>query len=215
MKWSFEIPPDPIPDNQIAETIEAEVIVVGAGTAGLITANSALDKGLDVRLISASSMPIYRGGSNHAVMSKAKKRLGLEAGDSVLFEREIINNEVTADQRKCTHSITKAKKRWIGLSISWNQKAMKSDLSKDWNSPRRGTFFALDGAQGFMTAEKHTMGFNHNFVVDELAARLAKTWPCAAMGGAVLVVMSTKSLGYHTTAPKSACDIGGYRITLT
>ena len=42
-KWAFEIPPEPITD--IAETVEADVVVVGAGTAGLVTAYSALQQG--------------------------------------------------------------------------------------------------------------------------------------------------------------------------
>ena len=41
MKWEFEIPPAPIPDDQIAEVIEDEIIVVGSGMSGLTTAYSA------------------------------------------------------------------------------------------------------------------------------------------------------------------------------
>ena len=55
-KWAFEIPPEPITD--IAETVEADVVVVGAGTAGLVTAYSALQQGLDVVVVTASSIPI-------------------------------------------------------------------------------------------------------------------------------------------------------------
>lgn len=35
-QWAFEIPPAPIAEGDIAETIEADVVVVGAGTSGLI-----------------------------------------------------------------------------------------------------------------------------------------------------------------------------------
>ena len=96
-KWAFEIPPEPIADEDIAETFEAEVIVVGSGTAGLVAANSLLDQGVDVLLFSASSIPVSRGGSNHAVMSKCKERFGLPADDEMLFEREIINNGMAVD----------------------------------------------------------------------------------------------------------------------
>ena len=34
-EWTFQIPPEPIPESDIAETREAEIIVVGAGTSGL------------------------------------------------------------------------------------------------------------------------------------------------------------------------------------
>ncbi|MEJ2739379.1 MAG: FAD-binding protein [Dehalococcoidia bacterium] len=58
-KYSFETPPDPIPDTKISDTIEAEVIIIGAGTAGLVCANSAVENGLNVVLISASSRNVW------------------------------------------------------------------------------------------------------------------------------------------------------------
>jgi hypothetical protein len=60
-KWSFEIPPDPITDDQITNTYTADIVVVGAGLAGLCTACSAL---------TASSRPIGRGGSNNGIGTK-------------------------------------------------------------------------------------------------------------------------------------------------
>ena len=66
-KWAFEIPDAAITD--IAETIEADVVVVGAGTGGLTVANAVAEDGGNVVLISASSKPISRGGSNHATYS--------------------------------------------------------------------------------------------------------------------------------------------------
>ena len=75
-KWSFEIPPEPIADSDIAETIEADVVVVGCGTSGLMTANSAAESGLDVVIASASTKPVSRGGSNNAVYCKAFEAQG-------------------------------------------------------------------------------------------------------------------------------------------
>ena len=57
-KWAFEIPPAPIPDDQIAEVIEDEIIVVGSGMSGLTTAYSAQSNGASVTLFSASSGPM-------------------------------------------------------------------------------------------------------------------------------------------------------------
>ena len=70
-KWAFEIPPAPIAESDIKETIEAEIVVVGAGTAGLMTANSAAEAGVDTFIVSASTNPTCRGGSNNAVYCKA------------------------------------------------------------------------------------------------------------------------------------------------
>ena len=69
-KWNFEIPPEPIADADIANTVEADIIVVGGGHSGLITANAAAENGAKVVVISASSAPSYRGGSMAAVYSK-------------------------------------------------------------------------------------------------------------------------------------------------
>ena len=76
-KYSFETPPKPVPDSEIVETYEAEIIVVGAGMSGLVTAVSAMEAGADVILFSASTKPTSRGGSNNAIYSKAMERLGL------------------------------------------------------------------------------------------------------------------------------------------
>ncbi|MEF2652214.1 twin-arginine translocation signal domain-containing protein, partial [Slackia piriformis] len=37
MKWSFEIAPDPVSEDEIVETITHDIVIVGAGMAGLCT----------------------------------------------------------------------------------------------------------------------------------------------------------------------------------
>ena len=44
-KWSFEIAPDPIPEDQISKTVTHDIVVVGAGMAGVCTAVSAAEEG--------------------------------------------------------------------------------------------------------------------------------------------------------------------------
>lgn len=100
-EWTFQIPPDPIPESEIAETREAEIIVVGAGTSGLCTAVAAAEQGADVILFSASKAPVSRGGSNHAVNSKLMEREGLEPYDvKRIYERERTLAANALDQRK-------------------------------------------------------------------------------------------------------------------
>lgn len=99
-KWAFEVAPDPIPEGQIAETIEAEVIVVGAGTSGLVTAVSAAESGLDVIVVSASSHPVARGGSNNAVYCKAMEREGFDRLTPFMFQKEIFTAGNQVDERK-------------------------------------------------------------------------------------------------------------------
>ena len=99
-KWGFEIPDEPIAEADIAETIEAEIVVVGAGTGGLAAANAAVEEGANVVLLSASSKPISRGGSNHAAYSKAMEAAGIPRNDPAFYEKELQANGARVDARK-------------------------------------------------------------------------------------------------------------------
>ena len=46
--WSWETPPDPIPEEQIKETVTADVIVIGGGISGLAGSTRLAQKGLKV-----------------------------------------------------------------------------------------------------------------------------------------------------------------------
>jgi len=171
-KWSFEIPPDPIPDSKIVETIQADVIVLGAGTAGLVTANSAMDQGLSVCLVSASSRPVSRGGSNHAVMSKTKQKYNLPIDDLELFKREINNNGLFVDQKKWYKFYNHSEEAMNWLIDIMESKGYETSLEQSPMLLKNGNFFSQPGAHGWMTPEAHTTGMNQQFVVDELAERL-------------------------------------------
>lgn len=77
-QYTFEIPADPISDSEITETIEADIVIIGAGVSGLVTAAKATEDGADVVLFAASSTPVTRGGSNQGIDTKAQNRLGIE-----------------------------------------------------------------------------------------------------------------------------------------
>ena len=91
-KWSFEIPPAPIADDQIAEVKSADVIVVGAGMSGLVTAVSCAEGGLSVILTTASEGAVSRGGSNNAVYSKVMEEMGLPKLDASWYRTQYMIN---------------------------------------------------------------------------------------------------------------------------
>ena len=100
-KWSFMIPPEPIADDRIVETVENDIIVVGGGMSGFTTTVSAAENGAKVTLFSAASAPISRGGSNYARNSKVMEELGIEPFDPVPFYyHEMRAASFAVDQRK-------------------------------------------------------------------------------------------------------------------
>ena len=171
-KWSFEIAPDPITDDQIAETIEAEVVVVGAGTAGLVTANSAADEGLDVILITASSIPIGRGGSNHAAWSKAKERLGCPRDTAVELERELRTQGSMVDARKWYSYFNNSEEAMNWLIDIMEAAGYETVVEAKMSILDDGAVMNCIGAHGWVNEENPTGPMNQPLVVNELARRL-------------------------------------------
>jgi len=100
-KWSFEIPPEPIPEDKIAETVESDVVVLGEGMSGLCTALSCVEEGIATTIVTASSRPVGRGGSVFAVYSKVMERLGYPRFDPTdFFLEEFAACSFQVDQRK-------------------------------------------------------------------------------------------------------------------
>ncbi|MDR3037067.1 MAG: FAD-binding protein [Coriobacteriales bacterium] len=99
-KWAFEIPPAPISESEIAETIETDIVVVGCGTSGLMVANAAAEAGGKAIIVSASTKPTARGGSNNAIYCKAFERAGLPRVSPWMIQKEIYGAAHKVDQRK-------------------------------------------------------------------------------------------------------------------
>ena len=115
--WSFMVPPEPVPDDQITQTKTHDIVIVGAGMAGMCCAVAAAEKGADVIVVTASSTAISRGGSNHAIGSKYQIETGIEYNPELA--RKIVKSEQTAG----TYLMDKKKwERWINHSaesINW------------------------------------------------------------------------------------------------
>ncbi len=100
-KWSFMVPPAPVEDSKIKETIEDDIVIIGGGMSGFTTAVSAAENGASVTLFSAASAPISRGGSNFARNSKVMEELGIVPFDPVpYFYHEMRAASFAIDQQK-------------------------------------------------------------------------------------------------------------------
>jgi hypothetical protein len=60
-QYGFEVAPDPIPESEIVETVEADVVIVGAGLSGSFAALAAAEEGASVIILQKSSIPITHG----------------------------------------------------------------------------------------------------------------------------------------------------------
>ena len=103
IKWEFEIPPAPIADDEIAETVECEIVVVGAGFSGLVTALAAAENGAQVTVVTASDDIVVRGGSMNARNSRVMKELADElplADDTIFLREQLACAGYNVDQRK-------------------------------------------------------------------------------------------------------------------
>lgn len=155
IQWSFEIPPEPIAESEIKETIAHDIVVVGSGMAGLCAAVSAAEQGADIIVISAGSKAISRGGSNHAIGSKYQKAKG------VTYTPEIAREIIKTEQTSGTYLMDKKKwERWI------NHSAESIDWTID-HMEKRGLKCCLE--PGY-TDPDHTLTVppaSHNFYTDE------------------------------------------------
>lgn len=100
-KWSWETPPEPIPDSKIKETVETEILIIGAGIAGCMAALRATEQGAKVAIVEKNYMPSGRGGGWASYTSKALQAAGIEPGDKV----EMFHEWVKRCANRCNERI--------------------------------------------------------------------------------------------------------------
>jgi fumarate reductase flavoprotein subunit len=77
-KLPWEIAPAPIPAGEIKSTVNTEVVVVGAGVAGVVTALSAAEGGAKVIVVEKMNKFSARGFDVAAIDSRIQKKLGIK-----------------------------------------------------------------------------------------------------------------------------------------
>ena len=82
--YSWETPPEPVPEDQIAETVSAEVLVIGGGISGLAASARCADKGLKVITLDKNKKLFALAGQIAAVNSRVMAEKGLSIDKKVL-----------------------------------------------------------------------------------------------------------------------------------
>ena len=202
-KWSFMVPPEPIPADQITETKENDIIVVGAGMSGLTTAVAAAEKGGKVTLFSASSAPISRGGSNYARNSKVMEELKVEPFNPVPFYyHEMRAASFAVDQRKWMRGYNESEEAMNWMIDIASEAGLSVILERDNNfdlGPHYAHAFSTlgdsamvsTGQQGAVEAlEKKALEYGVEIVYDMKAEQLIRE-----DGGRVTGVVASKING--------------------
>lgn len=101
-KHSWEVAPDAIPASKITQTIEMDVVVVGAGVAGIFAAHGAVEGGLKVAVLEKFKTFSVRAKDNGAVNTKVHKRQGLH-----IDEEELIGRLIQFSQNRVHHKLVR------------------------------------------------------------------------------------------------------------
>ncbi|MBN1368425.1 MAG: FAD-dependent oxidoreductase [Dehalococcoidales bacterium] len=168
MRYNFEMPPDPISNSEILQTIETEIVVIGAGTAGLVCANAAVENGAKVILISASSHPIARGGSNHAINTKLARSLDINYDIGTNFKREIDRAGGRFDHDKWSLFAKKSGEAMDWLIDKMTAAGYEAVIEMGEVDPD-GIVASFPGSHGFLSSKMKTAGAGQPFVVNTLA----------------------------------------------
>ena len=120
-KHTWEVAPEAITD--IAETVETEVLVIGAGYSGTCCALNAAQNGTKVTLVEKDGVPNGHGvGGTGAIASKALDALDIHFDKSIEMERW-----VSTCGSRCRESLVA---KWF--------REMKSELKKVvWPTPKQ------------------------------------------------------------------------------
>lgn len=164
-KWAFEIPPDPIDEDQITETVEHDVVVVGAGPAGTFFAAAYGEKGGDAIVITKSVTAEGRGGTIFAVNSSFMRNQGEHIDADEVLKHEMFANSFNVDQDKWIRFFDHS-----GEAIDWMHGILKEE--KGWTpylqQPNIDSMGVISHVLG-----SHGMGSSENPKLDELEVSIA------------------------------------------
>jgi fumarate reductase flavoprotein subunit len=112
--YDFEAPPDPVRASDIKKHVNAEVVVVGAGIAGLSAALAAAEAGASTILLEKMATVQARGHDNAFIGSRLQAKLGIK-----IDKDEIIRNLMKYGANKPDQRLIRMWAEGSGKTADW------------------------------------------------------------------------------------------------
>lgn len=135
--------PPEIPDNKIADTQEADVVIIGAGVAGLSAARSAAENGAKVLVVEKAATWQWRSGQYGTIGNKFQKQLGITFDKNAAINENMKQMGYRADQR------------------AWNYWADHSGADFDWLLSLAPAVHVMQETDTELQRDKINLQFSH------------------------------------------------------
>lgn len=113
-KWSWEVAPEPIADEDIAEVVERDYIIVGSGLAGVSTACSLAENGAEVMVIEKNATYSWRGAHYGCINSTRWREQGVEIDPA-----EVARDWVAQCNSRCNERLVWTFLNRSGEAMDW------------------------------------------------------------------------------------------------
>jgi len=98
-KFKFETPPPPVPESEVKEVLDTDVVVLGAGIGGMCAAISAVESGAKVVMLEKKKAYTANGGWNGAIGSRLQKKMGINIDRDEIIAEFMRWSAFKADQK--------------------------------------------------------------------------------------------------------------------
>jgi fumarate reductase flavoprotein subunit len=143
----FEKAPLAIPSRAIKETVDAEVVVVGAGISGLSAALSASEAGAKTVLIEKTASFNQRGLHNAALSSKLQKKAGIKVDRDQVINTIMEWGAYRPDQRVVTlwaDNVDRCMDWLLDMAEAANIEAVLDPTTRPWYFPNYPTIHVFN-----------------------------------------------------------------------
>ncbi|WP_172623457.1 FAD-dependent oxidoreductase [Arabiibacter massiliensis] len=125
---------DPVQDDQISSTEEYDLVVCGAGIAGLTLAAASAQNGLKTALLEKTSSFNVRGHDIGSISCKLVKEAGIEFDEDAYF-----NDALKSSLYRCNIDLWKTWIKHNGEAVDWLVDAVKGKATAYLNQPGGAT----------------------------------------------------------------------------